>query len=461
MSSVEKTRKSIVSLFNDLENFKNPQTSRVDFAGSGYAKFIKNIDASSVTYSPAEIILPVNEGMMSMNWKEKPDWENKRIQGKNYLPKGTVNIVGDITVEAQYNEPTFVFSRDGLFDAVSRYSYKLEVRNEGSNRLTFKDEYWTRILDHYVKTGNWDAGPKNWMRNFNEQVIEIELGNTLNKRHGGNREFLSMFSHLRGRRMSEEVTGDIGNMKLSEAIESAKTTKEVYDSSANNKCVTVLKSIQPFVLAKPDKVKVSGEDMKLYFCGADYYEGTNFKGFGSGSMELYADRGIPSIPLPAVVNSINSEIPLTKADVRRSDGMTKANETLIKDSSDIYIEGSDTIKIGRHNLAKNIAKSAALYPVNVVLSAAVVTAAAELVLGLGYNGIAEVGSWIFKYPHSQWQAMWDIGVSGMNPTNPWGMANYAFSAGSNLYSKSRDILRTGKEVKGDGDMNLWLKGYEK
>ena len=463
MKTAEKSGKRIKSTFNDLKNF-NLIGDRVHYAGKGQTTFIKNTGTSFISYSPDEISVDIYGGILDVNrWKDSsgPDVD------KNGLGMGKINIVGDMSVESTYNKPTFIFSRDGLFNEVSKYSYRIELQQEETGKTTFSDEYWTRLLERYVNHGDWDAGPDEFLRDFHKEYMtskqRIKTKKSSEKNRMENEISVWPLLSLRDRRMNSPGMGTVDQMKFDESIESAMDTKIVYDNSPDKNHIAVLDSIRPFTLAVPDKINVKGKNLKMYYEDKEFLGKDDFKGLFDGSIELYTNEKFPSYKLPVSVNTSNSQFELRNSHIRRSDGISKPKNTLIKSASEIYIEDANEIDIrtDRKKMAKYLGKRAAYSPVGVVAGCLGMTLLVEAIWGVGWNSVLEAGSYIGGYDNPFVDNIVNIAKTGMNPLSyPWGMGNYLFNGAKYVNNTARNVRRMGKRVYGDGDMDIWLKGEE-
>ena len=438
MSTVEDIRNEIKTLYNDLTTLKFEQEP-VRFAGTGKAQFVKNEGPTSVIYDSSEFMTNAREllikGQISSESALPKLGGNVDFLYKHHLGNGEVNVLGELSVEVVYNSPNYVFSRDELLKSVANYSHLVEVKN-ANGKVKKRYQYWPNILEHFAKNGDFDLNPKEWLEDLKNRVSRVfnDEGSLTNNRKPSLRQYRN-----RSREKKYENTED---MKFEEAIMSADTVRSVYESSPTKNCITVLGSINPFLLAQPEKIVIKGDNMRLYYVGEK-----PFKARVRGSIEIYSDEEFPSFELPVAINSRFSEIPLTDSKVMRSDGIPKSQNTLIKSPVEMYIEDSNEIKVRRdtRGLMKEGGKILLLsYPFT----------GATLLTLLGF------GSWYYGHQYF---------YEGISLEKMMGLFHqfldlfpvfYLTGFGFAVVHRSRDILRLPKKVGGNGNMNILLKGYE-
>lgn len=287
-------------------------------------------------------------------------------------------VVEDLTVEFFYNSPVYILSDQGLIRYVaSSYDYKAVVREHEFN-------YWPELVRRSLKNGElsipWEL-PELARTYKRHRTAPTNPSSELDK------AFLSINSLLEFR-----------NYEIPRSL-------------------AVLSSINPYILAVPNQIVVNGETIKIDRESSDRDNAT-----------LNNLAGCP-IPMPAVVISEATRVPLEKSYISRSDGIVKASGTVVESPIEAYIWGRNKVHFpNRLNVVSRSGLAASFFST----------------VGLG-----AVASQLNHSADSRDPVLIGVAVSatvGMT----WFVSNLIFAP----------IVYVERYVKGNGNMKLWMKGYE-
>ncbi|NIQ17391.1 MAG: hypothetical protein GTN37_00505, partial [Candidatus Aenigmarchaeota archaeon] len=186
----------------------------------------------------------------------------------------------------------------------------------------------------------------------------------------------------------------------------------------------------PFLLSKPEEVRIQGRDLKVY-------EGDEkTPRILNGNYRLNLSLNELYVPLPALIKSKKTESVISKSHIRRSDGITKIPDAVLFNSdSEIYVENAGTV-----NIRKGVPDVLEVFRYLPLITA--------VGFGIGFGA--------------------GIGIGALMRNISLNTIVFAGAVGGAVYSSfwipflhlGEKIKNLEKRVFGDGDMSFWMKGEE-